>query len=94
MPESYYKKWIRIFFALALFNFVVFGINLYRLSINVQSMTGLGLSDLLWAVFLIAVNAATCIAMLYRVHIIRKEQKQKMWDILNTPAHETDIWQN
>ena len=83
MPESYYKKWILRFFALAMFNFFVCGFNVYSFYIEVQKSTGV--SNLWWLAFLISVNAITGIFMLYKVHILRKEQKQKMWDILNEP---------
>jgi hypothetical protein len=47
-------------------------------------------SSAMFTTFLVLVNLACALFMVKRVRQLQKERKEKMWEILNTPANQ--IW--
>lgn len=87
MPDKYYTKWIRRFALLAMFNLSIAGFNIWRIYTEIIADK---YNQAWFTAFLIFVNLTTAAFMCIRVWNLRKEQKEKVWEILSTP--ENQIW--
>lgn len=87
MSEEYYNRWFKRFAILAVFNSSIGVFNVYQVVVRIIAER---YGDAMFSTGLVILNFTCAGVMVYRAWQLRKEQKEKVWEILSTP--ENQIW--